>query len=409
MTKVLAHLLGAEQLRFDMTIRDLERAAGNPSTDIRLASELHQRALAKVKELGLDPHDTTPDELYRVLQEKVAADESIVKQSLGLAEEAKSLETLQSVVQHVIDLPIEYRAFAIKASVAKRMIRKFPPKRAMKQLNYRSLDSFLKHEEIAHVFVAAFLCESMSWRQKFLDTYSKLQPSDFESRPIAISMPQANRWKILSSKITNAQRQNIIVVKELGCVVVLPIERDISGLAITTLLLVLNAQNDIASASTFLKLQQVKPNFGGIVRTVVEQEPMTTAELVGHLVPWRVVHQYYARDKDHYSGIIFEPHVQPTDLQWYHPERVLAQLHPNLEFWQDTRYTSYVRDKTTISLNLLDTVLGYCNNLPVSQHMHVFAQRALWQELMVRYLNHSNIEQAIAHELAPQLVYVEND
>jgi hypothetical protein len=409
MTRVLSELLGAAQPRFTMTIRDLERAAGNPSTDIRLSSELNQRVLVKLKELGLDPHDTTERELYRVLHDKLANDETTVRAALAITENASSTAVLQAIEQYIAKLPIEYGSFSLKASVAKRLMKKTPPKRTMKQLNYRSLESFLKHEHIAHVYVAAFLCESTAWRKKFTDQYMKLQPGDFESRKISISIPQANRWKELSNKVTSTQRHNIIVVKELGAVVILPLEKSLPGLAITSLVLTLNALNDIVSTGSFLKLQQVRQDFGAIVRKVSIQEPMTSARLVDRQVPWSVVHQYYARHTAAYNPVLFEPHIQSSDLQWQHPESILSDIDSSLKFWHDTRYTSFFRNKEIISLNVLDAALNYCNKLPYAERMRQFAKQHLWHELMVRYLNQVNVEHAISGELTPHLEFVSEE
>ena len=404
MTRVLAELLDAAQPRFGMTIRELERAAGRPSTDIRLTSEVLQRVQQKLKALQLDPHDTAPRELYRVLEERFGRDDMLVSKALGIADNASPTEVIGAVKQYVANLDVTFSSFALKPAVAKRILKKYPPKRAMKQLNYRSVDSMLKHENVAHIYVAALFCESMAWRKKYLEQYNKLQPKDFETRSILVTIPTAGRWKDLAKKATEQQRHNVFVVKEYGVVVILPLHTAVPGLATTTLVLLLNAINDIASTGSYLKLQQVKPDFGATVRRVAEHEPMTGAELVDRHVPWRVVHQYYARFKNAYNPVIFEPHVQSSDLKWLHPEALLAKLHPELEFWRDSRYSSFHRvgHQESVSLNILDVALNYCNKLPFAQRTTRAARQHLWHELMVRYLDHDNVERAISGELELQ-------
>ncbi len=407
MTRVLSELLGAAQPYFSMTIQQLEQAAGRPSTDIRLTTEIAHRARQKIAELQLDPNDTTPEELYHALLERFQHDEKLARESLKVATDASTQEILKTIVRFVKATSGKRTVFALKNSVAKRMLKKTPPKRAMKQLGYRSVDSILKHETVPQVYVAAFLCESPSWRKRFLDQYTKLQASDFELRPAEILLPQTDRWIQFTKFVTQHHRHTVVSFNELGTVIVLPVEAKRAGLLLTNLLFVVSGLNDISSATSFLKLQQFKPDFGKVVKDIVLQEPVTSAWLADKPVPWRVVHQYYARFKHAYNQLIFEPHVHPSDLEWYHPESFVEKIHPALEFWHDTRYTAYLQYDEKVSLNMLDVALNYCNRLPFAQRTIQSIRKSLWQELMIRYLNHENIEKAIASELAAQPAYVE--
>lgn len=408
MTRVISALLGAQEPQFSIAVQRMERAAGNPSTDVRLSAELIQRARAKVQELGLDPQDTTSQELYRALEERIGQDDLLVRRTLSIADNATAAEITQAVVRYVeTRVSVEYNGFALKHSVTKRLLKKHAPKRAMKQLNYRSVDSFLKHESAEHVFVAAFVCESVAWRKKLVDSYSKLKPGDFETRSITISTPQSERWAAVSTQATNSQRHNIFVTKEMASIVVLPLEKTMPGLAITTLVLVLNALNDVMSIGSFLKLQQVKSDFGAIVRSVVIGDPVTAARLDDQPLPWKTIHQHYARNAEIHPSTVFEPHISASDLKWHHPESVLSTIDPALTFWRDTRYTGFLHGTSFVSMNVLDVAINYCNKLGFADRVTDFLQQHLWQEFTLRYLNHENIEQAISSELSPQLAFAE--
>jgi len=405
MTRVLSELLGAEQPRFGMTIRQLEAATGRLSTDIRLTTEVSQRALQKIRFLGLDSHDTTGKELYFTLLEHFKHDEKIARETLGLTNSSGSHEINAAVIKFIETVIGKHSTFALKNSVAKRLLKKVPPKKAMKQLRYRSLDSMLKHETTPHLYTAAFLYESLAWRKKYLEQYTTLRPSDFELRPTDISTPKASRWETITKQ--GATQQPIVVIKELGAVIVL--DNSPNTTVIGEVTLIASAINDIQSASSFLKLQQMKPDFGSFVRTIANEEPLTKAELMGKAVPWRVVHQYYARFKDAYNALIFEPHIHVDDLDWRHPESVLSQLHPALDFWHDTRYTAHLDGKDKVSLNVFDVARNYAANLPYAYRSIQGLQQSLWQELMIRYLNQKNVEQAIAGDLATEPVFAEID
>lgn len=63
----LARLLGSDHPLFAYNLEQLERATGGAGIDVQLVTEMHDKAIAVMHELGLDPADTTADELYRAL------------------------------------------------------------------------------------------------------------------------------------------------------------------------------------------------------------------------------------------------------------------------------------------------------------------------------------------------------
>jgi ribokinase len=67
MAKFLQDLLQAEEPLFSMALRKLEQAAGHSGVDVRLISDVILRAHHVMREIGLDPADTTPFELYNAL------------------------------------------------------------------------------------------------------------------------------------------------------------------------------------------------------------------------------------------------------------------------------------------------------------------------------------------------------
>ncbi|HSX36040.1 MAG TPA: hypothetical protein VLH84_03855 [Patescibacteria group bacterium] len=404
MTRFLSQALGAREPTFSSSLRALEQAAGRPNTDIRLTAEVMQRMRRKIAELGLDSSDTTGPELYQALEERLRADESTVRKALGVAEGASADDVLRKVQQFVSKHDMPKTCFALKASVAKRLLKKKFPKNAMKQLGYRSQESMLKHEQAAAIYAAAAIVEPATWHKAFRDQYTKLSPSDFEMRAISLVQPNTKRWQTLAHPYVQAAKHNLLSYPELGAIVMLPMEQDIDGLAITTLLLVLEEMNGVRAHSSYAKLQQVKPDFGAIIQRTSVSEPYTTAQLAGQPVPWRMIQHYYARFADAYQPDIFEPHVQLDDLSWYGGEQALAALEPSLSFWQDTECLGLLHDDGSIvSCNVLDVALNFCNKLPFYERVVHFVRGNLWHELMMRYLNQENLEAAVHRQLSAEL------
>lgn len=403
MTRYLSSLLGAAEPVFGQSIAQLEQASGHPSADIHLSSEVMHQARQKIALLGLDPDDTTGPELYRALQERLRRDEQELREALLLAPDASPGQIIQASQQFLDTHESPRTCFALKASVAKRLLKKKIPKNAMKQLGYRSLDSMLKHEPVAYIYAAALITESATWHRGFREQYAKLQPRDFEQRRISVMTPKAERWLQLAAQFTASTRHTIISFKELGTIVLLPTTTSLPGLTLVTILLSLASMNDIRAYSSFTKLQQVRPNFGQIVQRTSLGEPFTSAVLAGRPVSWRVIQRFYARHNT-MQRPGFEPHIQPEDLTWHTPEAVLAKLRPSLAFWQDAMFTATLHDGDPVSFNVIDVALGFCNQLGFADRIIHFLRDNLWHELMMRYLHQGNLEEALQRQLTRELV-----
>lgn len=404
MTRFLSRALGAQEPAFSQGIQQLEQAAGRPGTDIRLTADIMRRARGKIAELGLDPNDTTGRELYSALQERLKRDEQTVRQTLGLSSDSSADEIIGRIQNFLENHDSPKLCFALKSSVARRLLKKKPPKLVMKNLGYRSVDSMLKHENPANLYAAALIVEQPAWHKNYRDQYSKLTPSDFESRDITITCPKSKRWQQMAKQFIAKEHHNILSFRELGAIVMLPIEYKVDGLAITTLLLMLEELNGIRSHSSYTKLQQVKPDFGRRLQESSVSEPHTSATLAGQPVPWRMIQRYYAKFTHAYHPEIFEPHVQPEDLQWISGEKTLAALEPTLKFWEGSENLGLLDESGQIvSCNALDVALSYCNHLPFADRIVHFVRDNLWHELMTNYLNQDNLETAVHQQLSAEL------
>lgn len=406
MTRVLSELLGAKEPGFRLGLRQLEQAGGAPNEDIRLSAEISQSVQRALNELGLDAHDTTGPELYNALLERAKQDDVVVREVLGLKPDDNDLNLKVGRLLTTLEAP--KKIFALKSSVTKRLLKKHPPKKAMKQLGYRSIDSLLKHEPVALIYGAATIAESPTWHKQLLQCYKQLTPADFETRDVSVFTPANKRWDTLSADYVADVKHNILTFKELGAVVLLPLAADaVDGAALAVTLLGLHAINDIRITSTYLKLHQVRPDFGNVLVKAARSEPYTQASLLGQELPWRLVHRYFARTPEAYNPELFEPHVQPEDLHWKPAEHLLAELHDRLEFWGRTAYLGLLDNGETVSLNLTDAVLNFCNKLPYEHRIVHYFRDHLWHELMMRYLHQDSLEQAVQEQLGGELVSVE--
>lgn len=205
MSDLLAILAGKDEQEFKDTVAELEERSGFPSEDVRHLSETTQALRAKVVQLGLDPDDTTGEELYYALQARYEKDAASVDRALGVNAQTSFAERAQKaaeLVYHSVDLK---EVWTLKNSAAKSLIKQTPPKKLMKALHYRSVDSLLKREDIAAIFVSADLLEVSTWRKKVEAKLARLSSTSYELKPLkTVALPDKipgteNTFKVLAN------------------------------------------------------------------------------------------------------------------------------------------------------------------------------------------------------------------
>jgi hypothetical protein len=168
--------------------------------------------------------------------------------------------------------------------------------------------------------------------------------------------------------------------------------------------MLIRAMNEIRSFSTYLKLEQVKPNFGlNVVRALNgPSSPMLT--VAGQGLPWGIIQQYFSASTPEQYPEVFSPHVQAEDLQWVKPEDVLYRLEPALKFWHDMSTVAALHDGGPVPLGLVDNVVSYCNSLSYDRRTIRYFQKALYSELYLRYLNQWPLNQDLLAHLDASLI-----
>lgn len=403
MTRVLSELLEAPEPAFRLQLMQLENSSGRPNHDIRLSAEIMQQTQAKLHALSLDPHDTHGRELYNHLGERLRQAEDRFAAAIR-ASSTKTDDPIAHVAKRIEAATAPAGCFALKNTVAKRLLKANVPKKTMKVLGYRSAESMLKHESVASLYAAASMIESPQWMKRQITSYGKLKAADFESRKIAIEHPTSKRWQAVAETAVAVARHNILGFKELGAVVLLPLpEKRPQLITLTTALLTLHTINDIRAASTYLKLHQVRPDFSALVGKVVQGDAVISTTLLDRPVSWSMVQQYYARFSHLLDATLFEPVLQAEDFVWHSVEQVIAAIEPSLEFFEGTSYLALLHEGDAVSCNLTDMVLSHCNRLPYASRQNSYFKQALSTELSMRYLNPDRLAETLGMQLQKQL------
>lgn len=409
MSKFLAELLEAKEPLFTKSIRQLENASGNQSLDVRLTAEIIGKVHLKMRELGLDPSDTTGRELYHALLALVKQHEGFLAAKAGIKNPDDVEEALPKLKSMIQKMNLPDKVCVLKPSVAKRLIKSMPPKNVMKHLGYKSVDSLVKREPIFEIFGALRFAEDPDWLNNFLQKYKRLTPSDFETRRISIVMMDKRKWGSLTEAFVHKKRHNITHLKELGVILILPMPmKKMNGIVITVLPLLLHYMNEVRLYSAFFKLQQVKPDFGNILVETLVADPDTHAVMAGQKIHWRVIQRYFGKLETEKHPEVFEPHVQPEDLHWRKAEETLYRLEPALHFWHDMDYVGIMKDGRPLAFNLMDIAISYVNDLPYDKRAVYHFRESLWNEIFMRYLGTKTLEDQILKQLDNEMISPES-
>lgn len=400
MCKLVAELVGADNHVVREMFERLEIQSGNPGVDVRLTGEIYGKIHMKMRELGLDPRDTTPRELYQSLVNLAAKHDLFLARRLGIEDSQDSQQVAKAVIRLIRRMRLPKHSWALKPATARRLLKATPPKTLMKALHYRSLDSMLKRESPILLLTLARHSEPASWQERFVGSYKKLQPNDFEVRNIEVALLSDKRWEAVGHTFGSAMHSNILHNLEAGAIVILPASvHDRRGLTLMSLLLTLHYISEIRTFSTYGKFVHLRSDFGSLLVDHILNDKQNHITIAGQPVHWRIVHRYYGTSNRIDYPEIFEPHVQPEDLAYRKAEAVLYRLEPALHFWHDMDFVGLPRTDGPISFSLTDVAMSLVNELPFEKRAYYHLQDSLWNEVYSRYAGQRNFEKQILLQL----------
>ena len=400
MTK-LAELLNATEPAFSLAIRDLEKITGRKATDLLLLDEMRQKAFNRMHRMKLDHKDTTARELYHALENRVRDDNLRLAKLIGGDDDSdvKKLVPLMIKAARTADIPMQ--AWALKRSVAKDMLREMPPKQMMEHLGYRSINSLLKREPFDEIYTALRFTEGDDWLSDYNQLFKSVKSSDFEERKINIIQMDHDKWVDQAGKYTKKKLHNVTHTKEMGTIIVVPMHCEkMRCLPLKTMDLLFHYTNEVRLYSSFYKLKSKHKKLGAEVVETLNADPGDAAIIAGQHVHWRVIQRYFGKLKDEKHPEAFEPHVHPEDLHWRKAEEVLIDIDPELEFWRNLDYIIHDHgEEEHVSLNLTDVSFAYSNEVKFKDRYVYHARESLWNEIFMRYMGKSNLEDQILNQL----------
>lgn len=410
MAGILSDLLGAEEPLFSLSLRQLERASGEQGRDVQLIGEIIQKMRYSTGVLGLDPTDTTGPELYAAQMLRIEQDNSRLASILGSDTPDDIVAVAPLIADRVRTGVSDSPVWVLKHVEAKKLLQGMPPKKLMKQLGYRSVDSLIKHESVDELFMAIRFSEGDAWLKKFNAQFARLAPSDFESRPLSVLVMDADKYGKLAQSYVKEKLHAVVHSKEMGTVGIVPLALPgLRGVTLKNLALAAHYANEVRLYSTFFKLKQVEAGFGELLVATLTADPSEAVQLAGQYVHWRVVQRYLGGLEDRAEkASSFQPHIQPEDLEWQKTEEFLAGVDAEMGFWRGQSYVGKIYDGAPISFNLLDAAINYSHSLPYEKRYFRHFRDSVWNELFARYMGADNLADQVLAQLDMGLIAPEN-
>lgn len=408
MCKLIADLVGADRRIVGEMVQRLERASGLPGVDIRLTGEIYGRTHMKMRELGLDPNDTTGKELYQALMNLADLHDSFVAKRLGIQDRQKTDEVAEAVANLLNRMHIPKHAWILKGATIKRMLKANPPKSLMHSLHYRSVDSMVKRESPRLLLVMAQHTETKHWHERWAAAVKKLTPSDFESREITIHYLDELKWSAALQAANTSHQANTFYSVEAGYIMITPIpNRSTRGQCLMLLLVALHYVHEIRAYSTYVKFHQMSGQFTDKLADISRHRHGDHAAIAGQSLHWRIVHRYYGTSRRILHPEVFDPHVQPEDLWYRKAESLLYRIEPALHFWHNLDYIGLPRTDGSISFNLLDVLYNLAGAVPYESRANYHQRDALWNEMLTRYIDQRPLERQLLSHLDEQTLDVD--
>lgn len=394
MSKLIGDLLQTDQRKFADLILRLESMCLQPGVDTKLTAEIIVGSREKANKLGLDPKDTTKEELYYGLLAKAKSGDLVLRDRLKITDKTSVSKTAQIIAEHCEKLLSKDLVVCMQTTAIKKLLKAVPPKKTMRLLKFRSVDSVLKREDPRLLYALAVRLEDKSWHTQISARMKRLQPRDArESHVQILSLPTA--WL---EKLENVMFDSVLQpVPETGSILILPIMPvSIPGSILLTICLVLQAGQKLAIQSLPFRTRSLTTSYEKLLPEIASGLLNEMQPIHGLTPSWDAVFQLIAdRGRDINSDFEFIL----GDLEWQSIETRLSSLASEMDYWVNTHYLGTTTNHAPISFHIVDVtaslVLGKKFGSQITSHLRA----SLWNELQLRYLKQENLEKSVISQL----------
>lgn len=396
MSKHLGGLLTAKQRDFSGFIDRLERVSLNPAIDIRLANEVRERTKSKAELLGLDYQDMTAEELYFALRNRIRIDDASIVEILKLKKRnpkhiAKTLATCVNWASS------KEKAFSLSPAGVKKLLKAVPPKKVMKILKIRSLESTLKRYDSRLVYALAKEIEEASWQSQAKAKLKRMHIKDMDWHEIEVIILPDTWYERVKEYITD--HGLILPNNETGVVCLLPAIRTISsGTTILALGLLFNAVQELAVHSTPYRGRDLVVGRQQVIHDIASGNATGLKAMHGLTPTWRMVRELMAHG--HIEDFVSTDEIVSNSINWDRVESKIAKISPSFSFWDDCSYVGLLDEESgPVSLHYMDLARDELSESDYASRSFSHMQHSLWHELQTRYLQQDLFTRSLSEQL----------
>jgi hypothetical protein len=268
-------------------------------------------------------------------------------------------------------------------------LKKQPPKKFMKAVGLRSVDSMLKRNSPAEILPIAYMLEKPDWVAKFRMQFKGLTPSDFQVREIEICKTSEERMNKLK-KAGLPPGQIVNLSNEIGDIIVIPPSTRFTNDILSITITLLEAVAELRRYSAYIRALSVRGDFGDQFYNAVTRGTIHASKELSH-IGWNSLHKHLIGNEEFFRSIE-QPHLTYEDLHISSPIAVLSKADPGFVFWDGLEHVFYIRsNQQPVSMHLIDVTTNASNRMDHSRAVMSYGQSRLWDELWQRYLQHPDI------------------
>jgi hypothetical protein len=390
-SRVISGIFDAKEPEFSHSIFDLERLSGRNSHDIRvLVDALHHFKDLSGK-LDLNAEDTTARELYHALAVRSKKDSLVLAERLGIKESDTSFQAAEKCARY-LEKRVSWRKFwNVKQSTIKKQLKSNPPKKVMKILGFRSIDSLIKREPVVQTLILSKIIEGPIWLKRYIDQASSMTNSDFNEEKITIKVIEPKRLYRLKKASINLNRI-VFSSDESSDIVVAPASSRFEGDVLFYFDTIINHINGIINRSAFYKFKGLQPDFFKTLRNIREYGFKKSSSIKWPL-RWSAVMysiQYHGNQK---LAQRLDLNIPAYDLFGLSTEKEMQQF----GIWERGLVHSD-KNGSIVSTHLSDSIINAINKNIFESSYNEFGKNRLYDELFSRYLVHDEVIDYIFRE-----------
>ncbi len=401
MSKTLSTLLGVDERDFSKLIQRVEQVTHHGGVDVRLTADIITKSREAVRQLGLDPQDSTYEEVYWALRSRALKSDEALREALDIPgsdtkkafSPKKSAKGAQSIADKLNTLLIHERVISVQSAAVKKILTAVPPKKTMKLLGFRSISSVLRREDPRCLYTVALQLESESWKKQVYAQLKRLKAKDvMEQSPEIIALPES--WTAKLEKTDFARV--CLVASELGVVILLPtVPLSAPGTVFLTSAIALQAVETMVVESLPYRSKSLTIGLESLISEIAAGHISLLEKVHGMEPSWQAVYRLLSESERQLPE--FEFVLQ--DLSWESSEMKLASLSSELDFWVGKHYLGYFTDGLPLSFHMIDVTVSEVLKKPWGEHVVSHMRGSLWNELQLAYLQHETFERAVVQQL----------